>query len=211
MVAISQRPQPAVDELAAALDRLGRRLLPAFFDVGDPTAQQHATQLLAEHGCPAALVNNAGISEDRLFARLSRQDWQRLLDVNLTGFYHLTQPVSRQMMRQRRGSIVNISSLVGQRGNPGQVHYAASKAGLIGATKALALELAPRQITVNAVAPGLIATDMVAHLPAETAAQVPLGRLGTPEEVAALVAFLCSDASRYITGQVLAVNGGLYV
>jgi 3-oxoacyl-[acyl-carrier protein] reductase len=211
IVGICRQPQAGMDALREDVAAHGRRLHPAYFDVGAADAPEQAAALLATHGCPAALVNNAGMAQDQLFARISSADWHRLLAVNLSSFYHLTQPVSRQMMRRRRGAIVSISSVAGQRGNPGQVHYAASKAGLIGATKALALELGSRQITVNAVSPGLIATDMVAHLPQEAlASQIPLGRFGTPEEVAAAVVFLCSDAARYITGQVLAVNGGLY-
>jgi 3-oxoacyl-[acyl-carrier protein] reductase len=161
------------------------------------------------------LVNNAGITRDGLAIRMKPADWDLVLKINLQGAFLCTQQVLPSMMRNRWGRIVNIASVVGQAGAPGQANYAASKAGLIGLTKALAQEMASRNITVNAVAPGYIATDMTKVLPDEVKqkilASVPLGRMGTPEDVAAAVKFLTSEDASYITGQVLAVNGGMYM
>ena len=179
--------------------------------VHEPQTEALVQALIAEHGTPAVLVNNAGVAQDGLFALMGRDSWERVVDTNLGSFYTITRPVVRHMLKARAGRIISIASTAGQSGNPGQVHYSASKAGLIGATKALALELAPRGITVNAVSPGFIATDMVLDLPQEKIiAAIPMKRLGTAEDVAAAVAFLASPAAAYITGQVLAVNGGLY-
>ncbi len=159
------------------------------------------------------LVNNAGIARDNLMARLKEEDWDVVIDVNLKGPFNCMKAASRPMMKQRFGRIINISSVVAYMGNPGQANYAASKAGLVGLTKAAARELASRQITVNAVAPGFIATDMTANLPEKVQdqmlAQIPLNRFGAPEDVAAVVAFLASDAAAYITGEVIHINGGL--
>jgi 3-oxoacyl-[acyl-carrier protein] reductase len=160
------------------------------------------------------LVNNAGIVRDNVTFRLKREDWDAVLNVNLTGTFTCSQAVLRTMMRQRSGRVINISSVVGQMGNAGQSNYAASKAGIIGFSKALARELAVRGITVNVVAPGLIDTDMTRGLPEqvrnEWASKVPLGRLGTAEDVASAVCFLATDEASYISGQVLAVNGAMY-
>jgi 3-oxoacyl-[acyl-carrier protein] reductase len=160
------------------------------------------------------LVNNAGIARDQLMLRMKREDWDAVLATNLTGAFALTQAVLKPMIRQRGGRIISISSVVAQRGNAGQANYAASKAGLIGFTKAVALEVASRGITVNVVAPGLIETDMTRTLTEEGreewASQIPLGRLGTPADIASAVCFLASDEASYITGHVLAVNGGMY-
>jgi len=161
------------------------------------------------------LVNNAGITRDQLMLRMRREDWDAVLATNLTAAFSTVQAVLKPMVRQRHGRIVNITSVVGQSGNPGQANYAASKAGLIGFTKAVALEVASRNITVNAVAPGLIDTDMTRAIAGGAqqawADRIPLKRLGTAEEVAAAVAFLASDEASYITGHVLAVNGGMYM
>jgi 3-oxoacyl-[acyl-carrier protein] reductase len=161
------------------------------------------------------LVNNAGITRDQLLLRLKREDWDAVLATNLTAAFTLTQAVLKPMIRQRRGRIVSISSVVGQSGNPGQANYAASKAGLIGFTKAVALEVASRNVTVNVVAPGMIDTEMTGALGEKTRealiGRIPVGRLGTPDEIAAAVCFLASDEAAYITGQVLAVNGGMYL
>lgn len=161
------------------------------------------------------LVNNAGITRDGLAVRMKPADWELVLKINLQGAFVCVQQVLPSMMRNRWGRIINIASVVGQAGAPGQANYAASKAGLIGLTKALAQEMASRNITVNAVAPGYIATDMTKVLPDEVKqkilASVPLGRMGTPEDIAAAVKFLASEDASYITGQVLAVNGGMYM
>jgi len=161
------------------------------------------------------LVNNAGITRDGLAVRMKPADWDLVLKINLQGAFLCAQQVLPGMMRNRWGRIINIASVVGQAGAPGQANYAASKAGLIGLTKALAQEMASRNITVNAVAPGYIATDMTKVLPdavkEKILASVPLGRMGTPEDVAAAVKFLASEDASYITGQVLAVNGGMYM
>ena len=161
------------------------------------------------------LVNNAGITRDDLIMRMSVDAWRSVLETNLFGAFYTLKAVTRPMLKARSGRIINITSVVGQAGNAGQANYAASKAGLIGFTKALALEVASRSITVNAVAPGLIETDMTRGLAEGTqdewAARIPLKRLGTSDDVAAAVAFLASDEAAYITGHVLAVNGGMYM
>jgi 3-oxoacyl-[acyl-carrier protein] reductase len=171
--------------------------------------------VLERHGRIDILVNNAGIAHDQLMLRMKREDWDQVIATNLTPAFVLVQAVLRPMVKQRSGRIINISSVVGQTGNAGQANYAASKAGLIGFSKALARELASRSITVNVVAPGLIATDMTKAITEKAqgdwAVQIPLGRLGTAADVAAAVCFLASDEASYITGQVLAVNGGMYM
>ena len=176
----------------------------------------HATieKIVERHSRVDILVNNAGIVRDNVALRLKREDWDLVLGVNLTGTFTCSQAVLRPMMRQRGGRIISISSVVGQMGNAGQSNYAASKAGIIGFSKSLARELAVRGITVNVVAPGLIDTDMTRGLPEsvrnEWASKVPLGRLGTAEDVASAVCFLATDEASYISGQVLAVNGAMY-
>ena len=171
--------------------------------------------VLGRHGRIDILVNNAGITRDQLMLRMKRDDWDEVIATNLTPAFVLVQAALKPMLRQRSGRIINISSVVGQTGNAGQANYAASKAGLIGFSKALARELASRNITVNVVAPGLIDTDMTKAITdkaqVDWAAQIPLGRLGTTADVAAAVCFLASDEASYITGQVLAVNGGMYM
>jgi len=161
------------------------------------------------------LVNNAGITKDGFLVRMKPEDWHKVVRVNLDGTFYCLQEAARIMLKQRSGRIVNLSSLVGQAGNPGQANYCASKAGIIGLTKSAALELAPRGITVNAVAPGFISTEMTEQLDSGLKEQymqrIPLGRNGTPEEVARTVAWLASDDAGYITGQVVGVNGGLYL
>lgn len=188
-------------------------LLP--FDVADAQAieraidqweQQHPDDYIS------VLVNNAGIRRDSVMFMMSDDDWHNVLDTNLNGFFHITRRLLKHMMpRKRGGRIINMSSLSGMKGMTGQVNYSTAKAALIGATKALAQEVAPRNITVNAVAPGFIQTDMTKDLPQdELKKMVPVGRFGKPEEVAALVAFLVSDEAAYITGEVISINGGLY-
>ena len=171
--------------------------------------------VLDRHGRLDILVNNAGITRDQLMLRMKRDDWDQVIATNLTSAFAVVQASLRPMIKQRGGRIISISSVVGQAGNAGQANYAASKAGLIGFSKALAREVASRNITVNVVAPGLIDTDMTKAITDKAqhdwASQIPLGRLGTTADVAAAVCFLASDEASYITGQVLAVNGGMYM
>lgn len=172
-----------------------------------------ADVVLANFGSVWALVNNAGITRDTLLARMKDEDFARVLEVNLTGAFNMMRALTRPLMRQRGGRIVSMSSVVGLMGNAGQANYAASKAGLIGLTKSVARELAPRGVTVNAVAPGFVCTDMTAALPEQVVeryeGQIPLGRLADPEEVAGVVRFLVSDAAAYVTGEVIRVDGGM--
>jgi 3-oxoacyl-[acyl-carrier protein] reductase len=202
----------AADAVVAAIEAKGRKACAVQLDVAaGEVAEKRVTDLVTEHGCPDALINNAGITKDGLFPMMSRDSWENVINTNLGAFYSVTRPIIRAMLRRRSGRIVNLTSISGQRGNGGQVNYSASKAAIIGATKALALEVAPRGITVNAVAPGLIETDMTEGLPLDKVVpMIPMGRIGKPEEVAAVVTFLCSAQASYLTGQVLAVNGGLY-
>ncbi len=184
------------------------------FNVADAgQVQQAVDAILKESGRLDLLVNNAGITRDNLILRMKEEEWDAVLAVNLKGAYNCIRAVSKAMVKQRFGRIINIASVVGVMGNPGQANYVASKAGLIGLTKSVARELASRNITVNAVAPGFIQTEMTESLPAkvkeEMLAQIPLGRFGTPEEVAQTVAFLASEAAAYLTGQVIHVNGGM--
>jgi 3-oxoacyl-[acyl-carrier protein] reductase len=171
--------------------------------------------VLERHGRVDVLVNNAGIARDQLMLRMKRQDWDDVIATNLTSAFTCVQAVLKPMIKQRAGRIVSISSVVGQMGNAGQANYAASKAGLIGFSKAVAREVASRNITVNVVTPGLVDTDMTRAVAdkaqAEWESLIPLKRLGTPQDIAAAVCFLASDEASYITGQVLAVNGGMYM
>jgi 3-oxoacyl-[acyl-carrier protein] reductase len=207
--------KPETDASGPAAEGPGRVTGVEVMNVTDAAAAGATfDKVLADHGRLDILVNNAGITRDQLLMRMKREDWDRVIEVNLSGAFVCTQAVLRPMMKQRQGRIVSISSVVGQMGNAGQSNYAASKAGLIGFSKSLAREVAARNITVNVVAPGLIDTDMTRALAPEVQAEwqskVPLGRFGTPEDVAAAVCFLASDEASYITGQVLAVNGGMY-
>jgi 3-oxoacyl-[acyl-carrier protein] reductase len=184
------------------------------FDVVDAAAvNQGVDRVVKESGRLDILVNNAGITRDNIIVRMKDTEWDAVLGVNLKGAFNCIRAVSKPMIKQRGGRIINISSVVGVMGNPGQANYVASKAGLIGLTKTVARELASRNITVNAVAPGFIQTEMTKALPEavrqQMLAQIPLGRFGTSEEVAQAVAFLASDAAAYITGQVIHVNGGM--
>jgi 3-oxoacyl-[acyl-carrier protein] reductase len=186
------------------------------FDVADPAACTAAVdRVLADFGGLHVLVNNAGIAVDQLVMRVKDEDWKRQMDVNLTGAFNLIRAVTRPMMKQKGGVIVNLTSVVGEMGNAGQVAYATTKAGLIGLTKTVAKELASRNIRVNAVAPGFIDTDMTAALPeaarAKMAESIPLARLGTAQDVADCVAWLASDKASYVTGEVVRVNGGMYM
>ena len=186
------------------------------FDVADPAACQKAVdEIVTEFGGLHVLVNNAGIAVDQLVMRVRDEDWKRQIDVNLTGAFNLVRAVTRPMMKQRSGVVVNLTSVVGEMGNAGQAAYAATKAALIGFTKSVARELASRNIRVNAVAPGYIDTDMTAALPEAAKRKmqelIPLARLGTAQDVAECVAWLASDRAAYVTGEVVRVNGGLYM
>jgi 3-oxoacyl-[acyl-carrier protein] reductase len=186
------------------------------FDVADPAACAAAVEeVVGAFGGLSILVNNAGIAVDQLVMRVKDGDWQRQLDVNLTGAFNLIRAATRPMMKARGGAIVNLTSVVGEMGNAGQAAYSATKAGLIGLTKSVARELASRNIRVNAVSPGFIDTDMTASLPeaARTGMlnMIPLARLGSAQEVAAAVAWLASDQASYVTGEVVRVNGGMYM
>jgi 3-oxoacyl-[acyl-carrier protein] reductase len=201
--------------VAAALTAQGGSCEALALDVTQSEDVSRAiTGTVERHGRIDILVNNAGITRDQLLLRMKRDDWDAVLATNLTAAYMLTQAVLKPMLRQKAGRIVCISSVVGQAGNPGQANYAASKAGLIGFVKSVALEVASRNITVNVVAPGMVQTDMTRALGEraqdEWTSRIPLGRLGTPDDVAAAVCFLASNEASYITGQVLAVNGGMY-
>jgi len=184
------------------------------FDVADASGvQQGMEAIIKESGRLDILVNNAGITRDNLILRMKESEWDQVLSVNLKGAFNCIKAASKPMIKQHSGRIINISSVVGVMGNAGQANYVASKAGLIGLTKSVARELASRNITVNAVAPGFIQTEMTEALPENVKeamrAQIPLGRFGTPAEVAQAVVFLASEAAAYITGQVLHVNGGM--
>jgi 3-oxoacyl-[acyl-carrier protein] reductase len=201
-----------VSEIAAA----GGKASALALDLSDPSSLESGVKTaLATHGAIHVLVNNAGVTEDNLILRMSRDAWDRVLTTNLTGAFLLTQAVVKSMVRKRYGRIVNVTSIVGLMGNAGQANYAASKAGLVGLTKSVARELASRNITCNAVAPGFIATAMTEKMTdearAKLAEQIPLERLGTSEDVAAAVAFLASEEASYITGTVVNVSGGLYM
>ncbi len=199
-----------------AIQAAGGRAVAASVDVTDREAVDAMIgRTLEQCGRIDILVNNAGITRDQLLLRMKRDDWDEVIGTNLTAAFGCAQAVIKPMIKQRGGRIISISSVVGQMGNAGQANYAASKAGLIGFSKALAREVASRNITVNVVAPGLIDTDMTRAVSdkaqVDWATQIPLGRLGVAEDVAAAVCFLASDEASYITGQVLAVNGGMYM
>jgi 3-oxoacyl-[acyl-carrier protein] reductase len=202
------------DKLAALKDALGERAAVATADLADPAAADTLVKAAEEQlGALDILINNAGLTKDGLAMRMKDEDWAKVIEVDLTAGFRLARAALRGMMKRRWGRIIGIGSVVGSTGNPGQANYAAAKAGMIGMTKALAAEVASRGITVNCVAPGFIATAMTEVLSPEQKAKletaIPMGRQGTPDEVAACVLFLASEESRYVTGHTLHVNGGL--
>jgi len=197
-------------------EKSGGRAKGSRFDASDSAAvTAFFAKEVAEAGRLDYLVNNAGITRDGLLIRMKDEDWQRVLDVNLSGAFYCTRAAAKVMMKQRSGAIVSLSSIIASMGNPGQANYGASKAAIEGFTKTCARELAPRGVRVNAIAPGFIETEMTAAIPADIKekmlAGIPLSRFGQAEEVADVCAFLLSDSARYITGQVVHVNGGLYI
>lgn len=201
---------------AAIAERLGDGGQGAQLDIADEQSVEALVEQLADSpAMPSVLVNNAGVTRDNLLLRMSAADWQAVVDTNLTGLYRITRPLLRNMIRARWGRIISLSSVVARMGNPGQANYVASKAAVEGFTRALALEVGSRGVTANAVAPGFIESDMTAALNEQQTTRmlerIPLGRVGSGQEVADAVAFLASDQAGYITGETLHVNGGLYL
>src|SRR5713101_3290498 len=212
-VVAAARTAEALERIVGEIRAAGGKASPLTLDLSDAASiEEGAKAVLAAHGQVDILVNNAGVTEDNLLLRMSREAWDRVLATNLTGVFLLTQAVVRSMLKRRFGRIVNVTSVVGLMGNAGQANYAASKAGLVGLTKSVARELASRNITCNAVAPGFIATAMTEGMTDEArqtlAGEIPLSRLGTSEDVAAAVAYLASEDAAYVTGQVLNISGG---
>lgn len=206
----------AAVEVAAEIEALGRKALVLQADVSDAAqVDQMVQQTIEKFGKVDILVNNAGITRDNLLMRMKEEEWDQVISTNLKGVYQCMKAVTRPMMKQRGGRIINIASVVASLGNAGQANYVAAKAGVIGLTKSVARELASRGVTVNAVAPGFIETDMTAQLgediQAGIHAQIPLHRMGKPEEIAAMVTFLAGDQASYITGQTIHVDGGMYM
>ena len=215
-VVLAARTVDKLEEVAAEIRAAGREAFTVPIDLShDESIREAFTRTAKEFGSVEILVNNAGITRDGLAVRMKRDDWNAVLDTNLTGTFLCIQQVLQSMMRARWGRIVNISSVVGEMGNAGQANYSASKAGLIGLTKSLAQEMGSRGITVNAVAPGFVETDMTGVLSPELKerllSNIPLKRMGSPADVASAVRFLASDEAAYVTGHVLDVNGGMYM
>jgi 3-oxoacyl-[acyl-carrier protein] reductase len=215
-VVLGSRNLSKLEEVAKEIEALGRKALPLQLDVSSPASvAEGVAKAVASWGRIDILVNNAGITRDNLVLRMKPDDWEAVLRTNLDGAFHCIKAVLPGMVKQRYGRIINITSVVAQAGNPGQANYVASKAGLIGLTKAMAIEVASRNITVNAVAPGFISTAMTNNLSEEVRKKIlgmiPLGRMGTDREVACGVRFLASEESGYITGHVLNINGGMYM
>ena len=213
VICVSKSPE-SCGAVAAAINAAGGKAESVPVDVSDgPAVAAAAEALLAKHGRIDILVNNAGITRDGLLARMSEADWNAVIQTNLSSCFHWTKAIGWPMCRARHGRIVNITSVVGIMGNAGQANYAAAKGGMIAFTKAVAREFAKRNVTVNAVAPGFIKTDMTAVLGEEVqkaaVAQVPMQRMGEPSDIAAAVEFLCSEEAGYITGQIFAVDGGM--
>jgi 3-oxoacyl-[acyl-carrier protein] reductase len=215
-VLAAARSADALARVVSGIEAAGGKASAVILDLADAASIEAAVKTAtAAYGEIHVLVNNAGVTEDNLVLRMSRESWERVLATNLTGVFLLTQAVVKGMVRKRYGRIVNVTSVVGLMGNAGQANYAASKAGLVGLTKSVARELASRNVTCNAVAPGFIATAMTDRMTdaakQELAGRIPLERLGTPDDVAAAVAFLASDEASYVTGTVINVSGGLYM
>lgn len=215
-VVASARNAEALESLAAEIKAQGGDVVAVVADVAvEADANNLIEQAVANYGKVDILINNAGITRDGLLLRMKSEDWDAVLDTNLKGAFLCTRAVAKIMSKQRSGRIINMSSVVGEMGNAGQANYCASKAGLIGLTKSVARELARRNVTVNAITPGFIVTDMTENMTDKAreamTEQIPLGRLGESEDVANAVLFLASDQSSYITGQVLGVNGGMYM
>ena len=215
-VIAAARTADALERVVEEIRGAGGAASAAALDLSDSASIEAAAKsAIAAHGEVHVLVNNAGVTEDNLILRMSRDAWDKVLATNLTGVFLLTQAIVKSMVRKRYGRIVNVTSVVGLMGNAGQANYAASKAGLIGLTKSVARELASRNVTCNAVAPGFIATAMTDKMTddakAKLSGEIPLERLGAPEDIAAAVAFLASEEASYVTGTVLNVSGGLYM
>jgi len=215
-VLAAARSAEGLARVVAAIAESGGKASALVLDLADPASIEQAVRAaLAEHGQIDVLVNNAGVTEDNLILRMSREAWDRVLATNLTGVFLLTQAVVKSMVRKRYGRIVNVTSVVGLMVNEGQANYAASKAGLVGLTKTIARELASRNVTCNAVAPGFIVTAMTDQMTEDARSrlteEIPLSRLGVPDDVASAVAYLASEDAAYVTGHVLNVSGGLYM
>ncbi len=216
IVAINyMRNETAALETKKEIEEAGGQAILSKFDVSDfDTSHQEIDKIIEKLGAINILINNAGITRDTLLMRMKEEDWDNVISINLKGIFNCTKAVTRNMLKQRGGTIVNLTSVVGEMGNAGQTNYAASKAGIIGFTKACAREMAPRGITVNAVSPGFIKTDITDQLPEDIRkdyiSKIPLNRFGSPEDIAGVVAFLTSDDALYITGEVFRVNGGIY-
>jgi 3-oxoacyl-[acyl-carrier protein] reductase len=207
--------ESAAQDVLTEIENAGGKGKIARFDVADYDATQEAIEkIIEELGGLHILINNAGITHDTLILRMKKEEWNNVISINLNGVFNCTKAVTRIMIKQRFGRIINITSVVGETGNSGQTNYAASKAGIIGFTKAAAREMAPRSITVNAVSPGFIETDITMALTDEIRKgyieKIPLGRFGSPEDISGIVAFLITDEASYITGEVIRVNGGIY-
>ena len=215
-IAIGSRNLEKLNAVVQEVEQLGRRSLAVKVDINDPMQIRAAfAEVVQQFGRIDVLVNNAGITRDGLLLRMKKEEWDSVLQTNLTGVFLCSQEAIKTMLKQRYGRIINIASVVGQSGNPGQANYVASKAGIIGFTKSLAQEVASRNITVNAIAPGFIETDMTKNLPeavkGKLLEKIPLGRIGSDRDIAYGVKFLASDEAGYITGHVLNINGGLYM
>ncbi len=213
-VAVTATTPAGAQKTAEEISAQGGEALPLAVNVADADSVTEMVQQVLDHfGGIDILVNNAGITRDNLLLRMTSEEWRQVIEVNLTGVFHCIKAVTKTMMKQRQGKIINISSVVGEIGNAGQANYAAAKAGIIGLTKSVARELAGRNVQVNCVAPGFIQTDMTEKLPEKAREQlqqsIPAGRIGDPEDVAGLVAFLAGNDADYITGQVINVDGGM--